>query len=181
MILCVACNQPIAGPTYQVLGRMHCQACYRRQITGLSTFTIQDKSFTCEECEGAYATTANWTNERLCMLCEEQIRRELGEPALDADLTPEERNYLRQSLGMSPIDPQLDLDKPFCQSCINHGADREGYPCLREDACGWARRTTTNANLPRVGDTFTINVTTNTTNTSAVVQDAIRRAYGLKY
>lgn len=177
MPACFACNQPVTGSLYQNNGLHYCHNCFVSQFPKLYLDTLQRGSspsvYQCEECNHRYVLTANWSNTRICSTCEDDLRYELQQPAHDADLTPDERRYLQKSLG-TDLDPQDDLDAPFCQSCIKHGSDRRKYPCLREDDCGWERNKKVARDpgqLVGMPVQITINTSTNTATTN------MRRAY----
>lgn len=96
-----------------------------------------DDYFDCEECRRPFLQGPTW-GYRICAICMGKIRRDVGMPAIDCDLTPEEQEYLEQTFGAKlPESAEFGI---FCHSCVKHGADRLSYPCLRRDACGWDRQ-----------------------------------------
>lgn len=134
---CSNCGIEAAGWAYhgsQVL----CQACN-------PLFGFVDKvqeTLICEECKLSYEYGVRWFNTRLCVTCEDSIRKEIGVAPTDRGLTQADRDYLAETFGLEKFeDPDLVRDAPHCQSCLKHSNDRQNYPCLRESAndCGWAR------------------------------------------
>lgn len=129
MQLCAHCGIPLAGPGFILKDRrIVCQAC-----------GFKSNSRLCEECGYHYSIgMEGWFDERVCRPCMDKIRREIGDPPLDADLTIEEREYLAKTFGLEVYeDAQLAQDAPYCRSCIEHGPDRANYPCLQQKVCGW--------------------------------------------
>jgi hypothetical protein len=153
MQLCAHCGVPLAGPGFILKDRrIVCQACGPKLSSRL-----------CEECGYYYSIGGGWLDERVCQPCMVRIRKEIGEPPLDADLTIEEREYLAQTFGLESYeDAQLAQDAPYCRSCIEHGPNRDDYPCLQK-LCQWEmdRRDQYNRQFLTTFTTTSTNATTN--------------------
>lgn len=175
---CNLCATPVRPPGIVIDGKVHCATCGPAVVMlhkppgsrppgargPRTTLDFLTEYHECEECGDAYPLTPNWSNRSICSLCENEIRKELGEPAIDADLTPDERRYLQESFGYDVApDPETAVYEPFCRSCVVHGANRAEYPCLREGSCYWTQSP----------QQMTITLHASTSNFRARVQEAV--------
>lgn len=103
----------------------------------------EDLFFRCDECNYTLPRMERWpgTGTPICIECENHVRGQIGDPAVDAELTPDELGYLSKSLGVS-----LDSGGNWSHGCkhcvlpVPKGNDRAAYPCLRTGPCHWSEQ-----------------------------------------
>lgn len=140
---------------------------------------LENHKAVCEECQYAYTVSRNWTDERLCPTCRREVTRAIGEPAYDCAPTPEELDYVAQSLGLEKIDdPDQLAYAPFCNSCVSHGANRQDYPCLRK-VCAWAMRPTQPTG--GIGNYYSASANTTWITSTSTTTGALYNNNGVRY